>query len=37
MATTCSVGFDIAALRTQVLATYDRVARDPGRLNKYGS
>jgi ubiquinone/menaquinone biosynthesis C-methylase UbiE len=30
MATTCPVGFDVAALRAQVLATYDRVARDPG-------
>lgn len=30
MATTCPVGFDATALRAQVLATYDRVARDPG-------
>jgi arsenite methyltransferase len=30
MATTCPIGFDVAALRAQVLATYDRVARDPG-------
>lgn len=30
MASTCPVGFDVAALREQVLATYDRVARDPG-------
>ena len=29
MATSCPVGFDAAALRRQVLATYDRVARDP--------
>ena len=30
MATTCPIGFDVAGLRAQVLATYDRVARDPG-------
>ena len=30
MATTCPVGFDVAGLRARVLATYDRVARDPG-------
>ena len=29
MAITCPVGFDVAGLRAQVLATYDRVARDP--------
>jgi arsenite methyltransferase len=29
MATTCPVGFDVAGLRANVLATYDRVARDP--------
>ena len=29
MATTCPMGFDVGALRAQVLATYDRVARDP--------
>jgi hypothetical protein len=29
MAITSPAGFDIAALRTHVLATYDRVARDP--------
>ena len=29
MAMTCPVGFDVARLRTQVLATYERVARDP--------
>ena len=29
MATASPAGFDVAALRTQVLATYDRVARDP--------
>src|SRR5258706_12646525 len=29
MAITSPAGFDVAALRTQVLATYDRVARDP--------
>jgi hypothetical protein len=29
MATTCPIGFDIAGLRAQVLATYERVARDP--------
>jgi hypothetical protein len=28
MATTCRIGFDVAALRAQVPATYDRVARD---------
>ena len=31
MATTCPTGFDVAGLRAQVLATYERVARDPGR------
>ena len=30
MAATCPIGFDVAGLRAQVLATYDRVARDPG-------
>jgi hypothetical protein len=30
MATSCPVGFDVAALRAQVRATYERVARDPG-------
>ncbi|HYR00193.1 MAG TPA: methyltransferase domain-containing protein [Casimicrobiaceae bacterium] len=30
MATTCPVGFDVDRLRAQVLATYERVARDPG-------
>jgi ubiquinone/menaquinone biosynthesis C-methylase UbiE len=30
MAITCPVGFDVERLRAQVLATYDRVARDPG-------
>jgi hypothetical protein len=29
MAITSSAGFDVAALRTRVLETYDRVARDP--------
>jgi arsenite methyltransferase len=29
MAIASPAGFDVAALRTQVLATYDRVARDP--------
>jgi len=29
MAMSCPVGFDVAGLRAQVLATYDRVARDP--------
>ena len=29
MATTCPTGFDVAGLRAQVLATYERVARDP--------
>jgi len=29
MATTCPVGFDVAGLRAQIEATYDRVARDP--------
>jgi len=29
MATTCPVGFDVAGLRAQIHATYDRVARDP--------
>jgi ubiquinone/menaquinone biosynthesis C-methylase UbiE len=29
MAITCPVGFDVERLRAQVLATYDRVARDP--------
>jgi arsenite methyltransferase len=29
MATACPIGFDVAGLRAQVLATYDRVARDP--------
>ncbi|MGE5103828.1 MAG: methyltransferase domain-containing protein [Betaproteobacteria bacterium] len=29
MAVTCPIGFDVARLRSQVLATYDRVARDP--------
>jgi SAM-dependent methyltransferase len=30
MATTCPVGFNVAGLRAQIQATYDRVARDPG-------
>jgi len=30
MAITCPIGFDVERLRAQVLATYDRVARDPG-------
>lgn len=30
MAFTCPVGFDVDQLRAQVLATYERVARDPG-------
>jgi len=30
MATTCPVGFNVAELRVQIRATYDRVARDPG-------
>jgi arsenite methyltransferase len=30
MAITCPIGFDVARLRDQVLATYDRVAREPG-------
>jgi arsenite methyltransferase len=30
MAITCPVGFDVDRLRAQVLATYERVARDPG-------
>ncbi|BAU50185.1 methyltransferase type 11 [Sulfurifustis variabilis] len=29
MAATCPIGFDVDRLRAQVLATYDRVARDP--------
>lgn len=29
MATTCPTGFDVGRLRAQVLATYDRVAREP--------
>ena len=29
MAVTCPVGFDVDRLRAQVLATYDRVAREP--------
>src|SRR5207244_7281024 len=29
MATTCPTGVDVAGLRAQVLATYERVARDP--------
>ncbi|MGH8696802.1 MAG: hypothetical protein ACREVS_10010 [Burkholderiales bacterium] len=29
MAATCPVGFDVARLRGQILATYDRVAREP--------
>lgn len=29
MALTCPVGFDVPRLRSQVLATYERVARDP--------
>ena len=29
MALTCPVGFDVSRLRSQVLATYERVARDP--------
>ena len=29
MAITCPVGFDVAGLRARVLATYDRVAREP--------
>lgn len=29
MATTCPIGFDVAALRARVLATYERVAHDP--------
>jgi arsenite methyltransferase len=29
MAATCPIGFDVAGLRAQVLATYDRVARNP--------
>ena len=30
MATTCPIGFDVTRLRAQVLAPYERVARDPG-------
>jgi ubiquinone/menaquinone biosynthesis C-methylase UbiE len=30
MAITCPVGFDVDRLRDQVLATYERVAREPG-------
>jgi SAM-dependent methyltransferase len=30
MAATCPIGFDTDRLREQVLATYDRVAREPG-------
>jgi len=30
MAMTCPIGFDVDRLRDQVLATYERVARDPG-------
>ena len=30
MAYTCPVGFDVDRLRAEVLATYERVARDPG-------
>lgn len=29
MAATCPVGFDVERLRGQILATYDRVAREP--------
>ena len=29
MASSCPVGFNVAGMRAQVLATYDRVARDP--------
>ena len=29
MAITCPIGFDVAGLRAQALATYERVARDP--------
>ena len=29
MAATCPIGFDVAGLCAQVLATYERVARDP--------
>jgi arsenite methyltransferase len=29
MAATCPIGFDVDGLRAQVLATYERVARDP--------
>ena len=29
MATNCPIGFDVARLRDQVLATYDHVARAP--------
>jgi arsenite methyltransferase len=29
MATTCPTGFDVTRLRQEVLATYDRVAREP--------
>src|SRR5512144_3317678 len=29
MALSCPIGFDVERLRAQVLATYDRVARDP--------
>jgi ubiquinone/menaquinone biosynthesis C-methylase UbiE len=30
MAITCPIGFDVDRLRAQVLATYERVAREPG-------
>ncbi|HET9764820.1 MAG TPA: methyltransferase domain-containing protein, partial [Casimicrobiaceae bacterium] len=30
MAITCPIGFDVDGLRARVLATYDRVAREPG-------
>ena len=30
MAATCPIGFDVDRLRARVLATYDRVAREPG-------
>jgi hypothetical protein len=30
MAFACPVGFDVERMRSQVRATYERVARDPG-------
>ena len=35
MASSCPVGFDVAGLRAQVLATYDRVARTPVAISTF--